>query len=146
MNPSPNRFNKERWDYGKASFDLLCPILEYYLDEPLEQTKRFYDVLDARTKTWDIEVKSRTPKYHWEQDYIMREGWLIPSCKVEFAKKSDRPFLFFYWWRSDNSLWEWEFDANALKGLTPIVPSWHKDRQEHYYLPFELWTRLELTD
>lgn len=146
MNPNPKRFNKERWDYGKSSFDVLRPILEYYLDEPLEETKLFYDIMDAKTKHWDIEVKSRTPKYHWEDSFIMREGWLIPSCKVEYAKKSDRPFLFFYWWRADNSLWELEYSDEAIEGLTPIVPPWHKEQQEHYYIPFNRWTRIEITE
>lgn len=146
MNPNPSRFNKERWDYGKQSFNLLLPILEDYLDEPIQETKAFYDVLDAKTKTWDIEVKSRTNKYHWSDTFIMRDGWLIPSCKIEYAKKSERPFLFFYWWRKDDSLWEWEFNAEDLKGLKPFVPSWHKEHQEHYNIPFKSWKRIELTD
>ena len=142
MNPNPSRFNKERWDYGKSAFDSLKPILEQYLDQPLEETKMFYDIMDAKTATWDIEVKARTPKYHWSDPFIKRDGWLIPKCKIDYAKKSDRPFLFFYWWRKDNSLWEMEYDDSCIEGLEPVVPWFHKERQEHYYIPFSKWTRI----
>ena len=146
MNPNPNRFNKERWDYGKQSFTLVCPIIEEYLEEPLIETKMFYEIMDAKTETYDIEVKSRTPKYHWKDEYIMRDGWLLPKCKIDYAKKSQRPFLFFYWWRRDNSLWEWEFNLEDLKGLEPFVPPWHKEKQEHYYIPFKCWKELQYED
>ena len=142
MNPNPSRFNKERWDYGNANFKILIPVIEEYLVEPLEESKLFYDIMDAKTATYDIEVKSRTPKYHWTDSFIMRDGWLIPKCKIDYAKTSKRPMLFFYWWKKDNSLWVWEYSYEDMIGLHSFIPPFHKEQQEHYNIPFKYWKRI----
>lgn len=138
MNPS--RYNKERHDYGTANQRTLIPFLESYLGERIAETTAFYDTIDGKTASYDIEIKSRKPNYSYKDFYIMRDGWLLPACKIEHARKSKRPFLCFYYWLCDKSVWVFEFSEEAMEGLEPFVPSWHKEQQLHYNIPFNRWT------
>lgn len=137
MNPS--RFNSARHAYGIANQTALLPFLESYLGEPIVETTKFYDTIDGKTSTKDIEIKSRTPVYHYTDPLIAREGWLIPTCKITHAKKSGRPFVCFYYWKKDESVWEFVYSEENLKGLVPFVPGWHKEKQPHYTIPQDRW-------
>jgi len=142
MNPTPSRFNKERWDYGKAGQTEILSFLESYLGEQITETTAFYDTMDGKTKTWDLEVKTRTPKYNWDHPLIQQEGWLIPCCKVETARATKRPTVFFYFWKADKSIWKLDYSEAAFADLKPVIPPWHKEQQRHYYVPFKRWTRI----
>lgn len=136
MNPS--RYNKERHDYGISQQTAILPFLQSYLGETITQTTAFYDTIDGKTATRDIEIKSRTPNYHYTQSF-MKSGWLIPACKIQHARKSGRPFVCFYHWKSDESVWEFVFSEEAMEGLESFVPPWHKEQQPHFLVPQNRW-------
>jgi hypothetical protein len=142
MLPVANRFNQARHEFGIQNQTALLPFLENYLGEKIIETKKFYDTIDGKTETKDIEIKTRTPKYHYTDRKIVEEGWLIPACKIQHARESERPFVCFYYWKSDESVWEFVYTEEKLKGLKPFTPSWHKEKQLHYTLPQHLWTKL----
>lgn len=138
MFPSASRYNKARHDYGIANQTALVPFLESYLKEQITQTTKFYDTIDGQTATKDIEIKSRTPNYHYNLAF-MKPGWLVPACKIRHAKTSGRPFHCFYYWKADESVWEFIYSEEAMWGLKPFIPSWHRDEQEHYLIPQNRW-------
>ena len=88
--------------------------------------------MDFESPTYFVELKSRSPKYH-PADF---EGWLLPCCKGEEAKKNKhKKTLFFYYWQITNELYVLEYDEKLFEGFEREVPSWHKEKQEHYYVP-----------
>lgn len=132
------RYNKERHDYGIANQTALLPFLESYLGEQIAETTKFYDTIDGQTATKDIEIKSRTPNYHYTQSF-MKSGWLIPACKIRRAATSGRPFHCFYYWKADESVWEFIYSQEAMAGLEAFIPPWHKEQQAHYTIPQDRW-------
>ena len=65
---------------------------------------------------------------------------MVPACKIKHAEESGRPFVCFYYWKADESVWKFEYSEDAIRGLTPRIPEWHPDKQSHYYIPQERWT------
>jgi hypothetical protein len=139
---NPARFNKERWDFGKQNELELLPFLENYLGEPITETKKVYDTIDGTTSTKDIEIKSRSPSYDWDTWFMKENGWLLPACKIDHAKHSGKPFHCFYYWKKDGSIWEWVYKPEDMEGLIAYIPSFHKEKQYHYDIPFRYWKRL----
>ena len=137
------RFNSERHQFGKLGEEEILPILEVLLGENLTPTEKLYDVFDAESESYWIELKTRTAKYHWS-DKCMKEGWLIPKCKIDRALKEKKKTNFYYYWTSDKSLWELEFNPEILEGLICKIPWFHADKQPHYYFPQELWTEIQI--
>jgi len=137
------RYNKARHDFGKLGEEEVLPLIEMILGENLTPTEKFYDTMDAVSDNYWVEIKTRSDRYHWEQDFIEKEGWLIPACKIERALNETKQCCFYYYWKSDKSLWELEFSPKKIEGLVPKVPGWHSDKQLHYYIPRERWTLIE---
>ena len=136
------RYNKARHDFGKKGEAEALPLIELVIGETLTPTEKFYDTMDAVSDNYWVEIKTRSSKYHHEDAFIVREGWLVPACKIERAKQeaaSGKKTNFYYYWKSDNSLWELEWDESKTADLTPSVPSWHADKQLHYYIPQDRW-------
>ena len=120
--------------------------MEMILGENLTPTVKFYDTMDAESENYWVEIKTRSKTYHWE-DKIMEEGWLIPACKIKRAmEEKTKKVCFYYYWKSDCSLWELEFSPAAIEGLEPSVPWWHKEKQLHYKIPQDRWTKIEFVD
>lgn len=136
------RFNKARWELGKENQTNILPLLEEFLAEKIVETTKLYDTIDGKTETKDIEIKSRSATYDWKNPKIMKEGWLLPCCKIDHAKNSGRPFFCFYYWMKDQSIWVFEYTPEAMVGIEPFVPFWHKEKQPHYNIPFRLWKRI----
>lgn len=140
------RYNKVTHDFGKIGEREVLPLVEMILGEELTPTEKFYDTMDAVSDNYWVEIKTRSDRYHWEQEFIEKEGWLIPSCKIERAMNEEKKCCFYYYWMSDKSLWELEFSPEKIEGLTPKVPGWHHDKQEHYYIPRDRWTLIEFIE
>lgn len=138
-----SRYNKARHDFGKLGEEEVLPLVEMILGENLTPTEKFYDTMDAVSDNYWVEIKTRSDRYHWEQDFIEKEGWLIPACKIDRAMSEEKKCCFYYYWKSDKSLWELEFSPEKIEGLVPRVPGWHSDKQLHYYIPRERWTLIE---
>lgn len=137
MFPVANRYNQVRHEFGIQNQSALLPFLERYLGETITETKKFYDTIDGKTATKDVEIKTRTNKYHYTHPKIVEEGWLIPACKIQHARESGRPFVCFYYWKSDESVWMFEFAEEKLG--VPFIPSWHPDKQLHYTIKQDKW-------
>lgn len=120
--------------------------MELVIGETLTPTEKFYDTMDAESENYWIEIKCRRSNYHYTDKIILKEGWLIPACKIERALlevASDRKVSFFYYWTSDCSLWELEFKEETFADLVPSVPWWHPQKQLHYYVPQDRWIQIE---
>lgn len=142
--PRAGRYNKARHDFGKLGEEEVLPLIEMLLGENLTPTTKFYDTMDAVSENYWVEVKTRSKEYHWDDKVIKREGWLIPACKIQRAlSETTKKVCFYYYWKSDSSLWELEFSPKAIEGLVPSVPWWHKEKQLHYYIPQERWTLID---
>lgn len=140
---SAQRYNKERHDFGKLGEEEVLPLVEMILGENLTPTEKFYDTMDAESENYWVEIKTRSKTYHW-QDKIMKEGWLIPACKIQRAlAETEKKVCFYYYWKSDSSLWELEFKPILVADLVPRIPPWHKEKQLHYYIPQDRWTQIE---
>jgi hypothetical protein len=139
---NPKRFDRTSWLFGKLNQQSLQPFLESYLGEPIIETTLIYDTVDGKTPTKDIEIKTRGITYDWNSSFLKREGWLLPACKVQTARDSGRPFHCFYYWKKDNSVWEWVYNEEQMERLVPFVPSFHKDKQLHYNIPFLYWKKI----
>lgn len=140
--PHALRYVKERWQFGRQNQTLLTPFLEEYLGEQITDTIQHYDTIDGKTETKDIEIKTRSKTYDWNDYFIMRDGWLLPACKIEHARTSGRPFLCFYYWKKDGSVWVFEYSEENMRGLESYVPHWHRDKQPHYNIPFSRWKQI----
>ena len=144
---SAQRYNKERHDFGKQGEGLVLPMVEMIIGESLTPTEKFYDTMDAESDNYWVEIKTRSKTYHWEDDFIQKEGWLIPACKIQRAlAETEKKVCFYYFWKSDSTLWELEFTPDKIVGLEPRVPGWHKEKQLHYYIPQERWTLIEFQE
>jgi hypothetical protein len=140
MNRLP-RFNPDTHAYGEKNLNAILSFLESHLGESITKTTGRYDVMDCVTESKkDLEVKTRCSNYHYNQSFIKKEGWLVPACKINHARESGRPFVCFYYWKADESIWKFEYSEKAMEGLKPRVPEWNKDRQLHYYIPQDRWT------
>lgn len=124
------RFNKSRYDFGVSHEKRLKPILEQILGESLVKTRHLYDVMDFESKSYFVELKSRSPEY-WPSDF---PTWLIPSCKEAEAKRnSHKKTIFFYYWVSTDDLYRLDYDETVFKPYKREVPSWHLEKQEQMY-------------
>ena len=130
----------QRYEKGIEGQNFLKPLIENHLEEPIVFTLCQTDTMDAESEHYWIEIKRRFAKYHYTDSFILREGWLIPACKIKRARTEKKRVRFYYYWDSDESLWYWDYDERDLEGLTPVVPPWHRDGQLHYYLPQRVWS------
>jgi hypothetical protein len=133
------RFNAARHAFGKLGEAELLPLIETLLDEKLTCTEKLYDTMDAENENYLIEIKTRTARYHWDDSFIKKDGWLLPQAKIERAAKEKRKVLFYYYWKKDNSLFVLEYAPEVFADLTPRVPSFHADKQMHYFIPGNRW-------
>jgi len=129
-----------RLPYGLEGQRIVKPLIENHIGEPIVFTSATYDTMDAESDSYWIEIKRRTEKYHWAQPKILKEGILIPACKIRRAQTEKKSVRFYYYWDSDESLWYWDYNEKDLEGLKPRVPAFHVDKQEHYYLPQRVWS------
>ena len=130
-----------RYPLGILAQDFLKPRIESHLGESIEFTLVATDTMDAESDSYWIEIKRRLPPYRPDDKY-MKEGCLIPACKILRAYSESKPIRFYYFFDSDNSLWFWDFNQKQLEGCVCKVPSFHRDAQPHYYIPIRLWTRV----
>ena len=129
-----------RLPYGLEGQRIVKPLVENHIGEPIVFTSATYDTMDAQSEHYWIEIKRRSKKYHWSDKVILREGILIPACKIRRAATETKSVRFYYYWDADQSLWYWDYNEKDLEGLKPEVPHFHVDRQEHYYLPQRVWS------
>lgn len=143
MNPIPQRYNKERHDYGTTQEERLKPLLEAIVGESLTKTAKFYDVIDFSSQSYILELKSRSTKYH-PADF---PEWLLPSCKGEEASKHpNKKFIIAYYWETTDEIYILEYDETLFKTFRRAIPSWHKEQQEHYYISSQEFSLVEFVE
>ena len=144
MKSSTHPFH-QRSLWGLYYEKVLQPHLELCVGEALEKTSEDTDTMDFTGKTSFVELKVRSDQYHFSQEFIQREGWLIPSCKIKRAieeTKRGKRVIFFYFWKAGKSLWRWDFKLEDIKDIDEKYPEWHIDKQKQSYIKQEKWTRV----
>jgi len=131
---------KTKQQVGQDAVALVLPIIQEHLGEVFTATKERYNTLDLYSKSYWVEVKSRCPPYFPEHPKL-QDGWLIPECKIERAKKEEKETYFFYFFWMDNSLWKYKFDPKDFQDL--VAKRAYPSPQMHYCVPQHLWARLE---
>ena len=119
-------------------------MLENHLGTPLTPTSIQTDTMDFESDSHFVELKRRVNYSHTDW-FIVKEGWLIPAVKILRAYEEQgkgKNTRFYTYWDSDESLWYWDFLESDLQGVVVKIPSWHRDRQPHYYIPASLWKRV----
>jgi len=130
---------KTKQDVGKEAVQIVLPIIEAHLGETFTATKERYNTLDLYSNSFWVEVKSRCPPYFPEHPKL-QEGWLLPACKIERAKKEEKETYFFYFFWMDQSLWKYKFKQEDFLHLEP-KRAWPSP-QMHYCLPQSLWEKV----
>ena len=130
--------------FGWKCENILKPILEEILDEPLQKTSNRYNSIDFVGDHWRPELKSRpaVDERGKRQDSNTYSEWLVPTCKEVLAKTLENgEVIFFYYWQGDNSLWYCVFDTEKFKSVRRETP-WFS-QQEHFFIPKEMFERAE---
>ena len=131
-----------RYPKGIEGQKQILPLIELHIQEPVSETSYVFDTMDASSDSYWIELKRRLLPYHWSDEFIEREGWLIPAVKILRARCETKQTRFYYFWDSDRSLWYWDFSEEELKDCVCKTPSFHRDFQPHYYIKSELWKQV----
>ena len=116
----------------------LKPRLEILLDDTLEAQEEFSRLDFKGRKTGFHEVKGREPRYKSDDQYA-EKGWWIGMPKVAAALCCPEPVTFWYYFRSDGTLWKLPFDAALFASFKPFR---NAQGQETIAIPKKLWTQV----
>ena len=136
---------EQRGPIGLHYEQVLKPKIEEILGERIEKTESCFDELDFLGESYFAELKSRSDQYHYDQWFIKRDGWLLPTCKIRRAVeevKKGKKVVFFYYWMAGKSLWKWDFCLEDLRDTLDCIPPWHHDHQRQSYVMEHHWTRV----
>ena len=131
----------QRYPLGILAQEFLKPVIEHHIREPISFTISATDTMDAESDSFLIEIKRRLPPYRSDDKY-MKQGCLIPACKILRAYDEKKTVRFYYYFDTDKSLWFWDFNQKEIESCECRVPSFHRDNQPHYYVPISLWKRV----
>jgi hypothetical protein len=129
------------WDHEKT----LKGKIEASVGRSLKPTSGRFNPFDFENADGDaylVELKTRPKldKRGKSQTPDRFDTWLIPTCKGAHAK--GRPLTLFYYYEADESLWFITYDEELFGTFKKERPFWHPDRQEHWYIPRDLWTQV----
>jgi len=124
---------------GLEGQKFIKPLIENHIQEPLVMTACEYDTMDAYSENYWIEMKRRSDNYDWDHP-LMKQGVLIPSCKIKRASREKKTVRFYYYYDRSNTLWYWDYNKKDLESCLCQIPSWHRDKQEHWYVPQRFWS------
>lgn len=127
---------------GIEAQEFLKSVIEEHLGEEITGTPYVYDTMDFTSENYCIELKRRFKPYN-PSDWFMKDGWLIPACKIFRAREESRKTRFYYYFDSDESLWYWDYNQEEADKCMCKVPKNHRDNQLHYYLPQTLWKLIQ---
>ena len=134
-------YSEKRKTEGQEGEALIKPILEEYWGEVLYKTEKENDTLDFETVNRWIELKRRLAPYSSSDKYF-EQGALIPLCKFVRALEEEKPVFFYYYFDTDKTLWELEFNSDFLTLYKPFVPRGHTKRQPHLAIPKKHWRQI----
>jgi len=132
--------------FGWSKETCLKERIEAHLNEPITKTNSRYDTFDFTSDSYVIELKSRRGKDKNRKPvvYSTYPDWLVPCSKTINLEEKD--IIFFYYFEGDDSLWFLKYDYNLFETFPREIPFWHPTSQEHFYIPREYFTRVELPD
>lgn len=134
--------------YGAEAEEELCDVMSSVVGESVRKIHKTFDTMDVRGNTVFGELKRRSRDYHYNDEKIKKEGWLIPSCKIirgwlEMAEGFE--VYLFYFWSSDKTLWYYKMkEGDFCSGDCHKPPKNHYDKQLHVWIPEECWTRVPI--
>lgn len=136
--------------HHRSKFGLYCekvlqPTIESILGETIVKTSDTMDTMDFVSKSYVIELKSRSDCYHFSQSFIKKGGWVLPTCKLRRAIEETtkgKKVVFFYFWMAGKTLWKWEFKMDDLQDIQSCYPEWHLDKQEQSFVKEHHWTQV----
>lgn len=123
--------------FGLANEARLLPTLQSIIGEPLTRTSQRYDTFDFSSPNYDVELKCRSDSFTADS----YDTWLMPVCKANKASLSKKRTAFFYYFNSTNELYRLDFNPELFTTFQRNIPPWNKDKQEHFYIPRECWTK-----
>ena len=136
----------EDHEFGWRQEIFMQPILESYVGEPLKKTSARYDTIDFEGETCCVELKCRNARD--KNDYLVtsksHDTWLMPASKIDYAEMQQKKVFLFYYFQGDGTLWVIDYKKGMLSHLKSVRPIWHSARSLHYYIPADMWDRIEL--
>ena len=113
------------------------------IGEQSQKTNERYAQFDYLSENFYIELKSRrrTDRYGRLLLPDSNQTWLLPASKA--PKKADKETVFFYYFEADDSLWYLQYDEELFNTFTKEIPGWHPSGQTHWYIPKDVWTKLD---
>jgi len=122
--------------FGFQKEEQLKQRLEDALGEELTKTEARYSQMDFIGNTHLVELKSRRNILPATYD-----TWLLPTSKKPIT--DDKNTIYFYYFDKDDSLHYLFWDEEQFNTFDKVRPSWHPQRQEHYLIPRDCWTKLD---
>ena len=119
--------------------------MEISMDRCLTKTAETTDTMDFEGFNCFVELTTRNDSYHYDQWFIKKEGWILPTWKIRRAieeKKKGKDVVFFYFWKAGKTLWRWDFQLEDVNDIKNEYPEWHLDKQEQSYVKEEKWKRV----
>jgi len=135
----------ERVSFGLWAERELKPSLEKELGVPLTKTVDEFDLVDFEGPDGIVvELKARRQRdYKGElQTHGRFYSWLFPTHKEPPLRRAKRGVLFYYW-VADDTLWRLDYNPEWAAEVDRDVPEWHRTYQEHWYIPWRLWSPVE---
>lgn len=123
---------------GADAEEFLRPRLEILLEDTLEPQDAMARLDFKGKKTGFHEVKSRDVRYRSDDQYA-EKGWWIGMPKVAAALSTPEPVTFWYYFRSDRTLWKLPFDPVLFSQFKPFR---NAQGQETIMIPRKFWTQV----
>jgi hypothetical protein len=137
----------ERVSFGLWAERELKPTLEKELGMTLVKTADEYDFVDFVSEDGEVVVELKARRKVGATGLLQTcetfRQWLFPSHK-EPALKRARSASLFYYWVGDGTLWRLDYSPWWAGEVDRDIPEWHRQYQEHWYIPKTLWRRVEV--
>lgn len=128
-------------DEGRLVENLLKPLLETYLREELTEQPSKASLDYCGLTTGFHEIKGRDLLYRSDDKYADL-GWWIGYPKVLAARATQEPVTFWYYFRSDKTLWCIPFDDTLFSSFKPFK---NAQGQLTIAIPKRFWKQVVLT-
>lgn len=130
--------------FGFGKETALKTRIEEVLGSEVTKAQERYAKFDYQSDEYYIELKSRRATDRRGRPLLpdSNDTWLLPTCKKPTDDKKET--IYFYFFEADNSLWYLVYDEELFATFHTDSPGWHQTGQPHYYIPKDVWTKVEL--
>lgn len=127
-------FTKARFEEGIRYEDILTPIIQDALEEPISKYTIPNSKYDAYSDSFLIEIKTRNIK---STDY---DSYICIASKFKVPEEEARNVILFYYFIGDNKLFYIQYDKEVFDtfkyGISYCCPS--------YWIPADCFTEIDL--